>query len=144
MIESGRVPEKAESVRVSKNCPGEYWKRVESVWVPKNDRIRASTGKRLNPFEYRKTFRVSTEKIIKLLWVPKNDKIPASTEIRHNPCLFRKTIRVPTGNGSYQCEYRKMVESGRLPVNGRIRAIIEKLFGWVPKNARICVSTKKW
>ena len=36
-----------------------------------------------------------------------------------------------------------MVESGRLPVNGRIRAIIEKLFGCVPKNGPISVSTEK-
>ena len=37
-----------------------------------------------------------------------------------------------------------MVESGRLPVNGRIRAIIENLFGCVPKNGPISVSTEKW
>ena len=38
--------EKVESVRVSKNCLGEYQKRVESVGVPKNGIIRVSTGKR--------------------------------------------------------------------------------------------------
>ena len=45
MVEFMRVPGKAESVRVSKNCSGEYRKRVKSVLVPKNGRIRASTGK---------------------------------------------------------------------------------------------------
>ena len=43
---SRRIPEKVESVRVSKNCPGEYRKRVESVRILKNGRIEASTGKR--------------------------------------------------------------------------------------------------
>ena len=38
--------EKVESVRVSKNCLGEYQKRVESVGVTKNGIIRVSTGKR--------------------------------------------------------------------------------------------------
>ena len=31
-----------------------------------------------------------------------------------------------------------MVESGRLPVNGRIRAIIEKLFGCIEKWSNQC------
>ena len=38
--------EKVESVRVSKNCLGEYQKRIESVGVPKNGIIRVNTGKR--------------------------------------------------------------------------------------------------
>ena len=42
----GVYREKVESVRVTKSCPHEYRKRVESVGVPKNGRIRASTGKR--------------------------------------------------------------------------------------------------
>ena len=59
---SGRLPEKSrmsviseklknpgeykvESVRVSKMCPGEFPKMVESVWVPKNGRIQASLEK---------------------------------------------------------------------------------------------------
>ena len=37
-----------------------------------------------------------------------------------------------------------MVESGRVPGKGRIRATTEKLSGRVPKNARISVSTGKW
>ena len=36
-----------------------------------------------------------------------------------------------------------MVESGREPGKGRIRASTEKLSGRVPKNARISVSTGK-
>ena len=31
MVESRRVTEKVELERVSKNCPSEYWERVESV-----------------------------------------------------------------------------------------------------------------
>ena len=38
--------EKVESVRISKNCLDAYQKMVEAVCVPKNGRIRASTGKR--------------------------------------------------------------------------------------------------
>ena len=37
-----------------------------------------------------------------------------------------------------------MVESGRVPGKGRIRASTEKLSGRVPKNARISVSTGKY
>ena len=37
-----------------------------------------------------------------------------------------------------------MVESGRVPGKGRIKASIEKLFRGVPKNGRISVSTEKW
>ena len=37
--------EKVESVPLLKNCPDEYLKRVESVWVPEIGRIRASTEK---------------------------------------------------------------------------------------------------
>ena len=52
MVESGRIPkdpgeykEMVEPVRVPKNFPGQYLKRVESVWVSENDRIRAITEK---------------------------------------------------------------------------------------------------
>ena len=41
-----QYPEKVESMRVSKNYPGQCQKRVESVSVPKNGIIRESTGKR--------------------------------------------------------------------------------------------------
>ena len=47
-IEKWYIPceywQKEESMRISKNCPGEFRKRVESVRVAKNGRIRASTG----------------------------------------------------------------------------------------------------
>ena len=43
-----------------------------------------------------------------------------------------------------KCEYRKMVESGRVPRKGRICASIEELFGRLPEKCRICVSTEKW
>ena len=42
----GEYLEKIEYVRVSKNCPDEYVKRVELMSVPENGRIRASTTKR--------------------------------------------------------------------------------------------------
>ena len=37
-----------------------------------------------------------------------------------------------------------MVESGRVPGKGRIRATIEKLSWIVPEKGRISVSTEKW
>ena len=37
-----------------------------------------------------------------------------------------------------------MVESGRVPGKGIIRASIEKLSWRVPEKGRICVSTQKW
>ena len=37
-----------------------------------------------------------------------------------------------------------MVESGRVPGKGRIRASTQKLSGRVSKNGRISVSTGKW
>ena len=37
-----------------------------------------------------------------------------------------------------------MVESGRVPGNGRIRASIEKLSGRVREKGRMSVSTEKW
>ena len=39
---------------------------------------------------------------------------------------------------------KKIVESGRVPGKGRIRASIEKLSRRLQKNGRINVSTKKW
>ena len=43
--DSGEYRDKVESVRVSKNCPNEYRKMVESGSIPENDGIRASTEK---------------------------------------------------------------------------------------------------
>ena len=42
----GEYWEKVEFVRVSKNCWGEYRKMVESVSVPKNGKIPATTSKK--------------------------------------------------------------------------------------------------
>ena len=42
------------------------------------------------------------------------------------------------------CEYPKIVESGLVPGNGRIRASTEKLSGRASEEATICVSTQKW
>ena len=53
-------------------------------------------------------------------------------------------ISVSIGKGSNQCEYRKMVESGRVPRKGRIRASIEKISRRVPEKGRLSVSTEKW
>ena len=62
MVESGRVLGKGR-IRAS---IGKLSRRVQKNGrinvIPKNDRIRASTGKMQNPYEYRKTVRVSTEK----------------------------------------------------------------------------------
>ena len=42
-----------------------------------------------------------------------------------------------------QCEHQKIVESGRVPAKGGIRASAEKLSGPVRKNGRISVSARK-
>ena len=55
-----------------------------------------------------------------------------------------KTIRTSIGKGLNQCEYRKMIESGRVPRKGRTRASTEKLYGRVSEKGRISVSTEKW
>ena len=41
----GEYREKVESKRVSKICPEEYRKMVESVSIPKNGRIQENIGK---------------------------------------------------------------------------------------------------
>ena len=56
---------------------------------------------------------------------------------------YRKTVPASTGKRSNLCEYRKMVDCGRVPGKGRIRASIEKQSWGVPKKGRIYVSTKK-
>ena len=53
-------------------------------------------------------------------------------------------IRASTGKVSNLFDYRKMVESGRLPGKGRIRASLEKLPRRVQEKGRIYVSTEKW
>ena len=59
---TGEYGEKVESVRVPTNCLDEYRKKVESLLVLKNGRIRASTMKRYNPCHQSKTGRTSFEK----------------------------------------------------------------------------------
>ena len=53
-------------------------------------------------------------------------------------------IRASTGKWSNQCEYRKMIESVRVPGKGRICASIEKLSRRVLDKDRMSVSTEKW
>ena len=144
MVESVRVPGKGRIPTSIKKLfgwvPGkgsnqfEYQKMEESEWVPRKSRIRASIEKLFG-------------------WVPKNSPISvsiekcsncASTEKKKNPYEYRKTVRVSTGIGSNQCEYRKMEESKWVPGKSRIRASIEKLFGWLPEKCAISVSTEKW
>ena len=57
---------------------------------------------------------------------------------------YRKTIPGSIGKGSNLCEYRKMVESGRVPGKGRIRASAENLSERVPKNGTISMSAGIW
>ena len=150
-------------MRVSKNCLGQYRKKVECVCVPKNGRFRGTSGKRYYPCEYRKTIpastgngsnvceyrkrvesgrvpgkgriRASIEKLsrrvserVESVTVSKNGRIRASTEKRKNGYEYGKTVPTSTGKRSNLCEYRKMVEYGRLPGKGRIPVSIEKMF----------------
>ena len=46
--------------------------------------------------------------------------------------------------GSNLFEYRKMVDFGRVPGKGGIRAKIEKLSRRVPEKGRICMSIEKY
>ena len=41
-------------------------------------------------------------------------------------------------------EFRKIVESGRVPGKARIRTSTEKLYGRVSEKGRISASTEKW
>ena len=45
---------------------------------------------------------------------------------------------------NYLDEYRKMVDSGRVPGKGGIRAVIEKLSRRVLKKGQICERSEKW
>ena len=54
LFNPGDYRQKLESVRVPKNCPDQFEKMVEPMWVPKHCSIRATTGKSWNPCEYRK------------------------------------------------------------------------------------------
>ena len=88
LLNPGEYREKVESVRVPKNCPDQYRKMVESVWAPQNCWIRATTCKRWNPCECRKTVRTST----------KNGRISVSTTKLLNPGDYLQkveSVRVP-------------------------------------------------
>ena len=61
----------------------------------------------------------------------------------YNPYKYRKTIPSNTRNRSNLCEYRKMVESGRVPGKGRVPTSIEKLSQRIQEMGRIYVSTDK-
>ena len=52
-----------------------------------------------------------------------------------------KTFRTITKKWLNECEYRKIVESGRVPAKGGIRPNTEKRSGPVRKNGRMSVST---
>ena len=57
---------------------------------------------------------------------------------------IEKVSRRVSEKGSNQCEYRKVVESSRVPVKGRIRASIDKVSRRVRENGRMTVCTEKW
>ena len=63
------------------------------------------------------------------------EKVESVPLLKNFPDEFRKRVD--------ECEYRKMVESGRVPRKGRIRATIEKLSGRASEKGRINVSTIK-
>ena len=67
---SKRVPEKVESVRVSKNYPGKYRKRVESVWIPGKGRIPVSIEKVSGQVPEKGRIFFSTEKMVESGRVP--------------------------------------------------------------------------
>ena len=78
-----------ECVRVPKNCPGEYRKRVESVCVSENGGIRANTEKLLKSAEIREmveSVRVPKNctgeyrKRVESVCVSENGRIRANTE----------------------------------------------------------------
>ena len=112
-----------ESVRVRKNCPGEYGKRVESLWLIENGRILANTEKSKNPGEYRE--------MVESVRVPKNC-----------PGEYRKRVESVwlIENGRIQANTEKILKSRRIAGNGRIRASTEKLSGRVPEKGWISVS----
>ena len=78
-----------ESVRVPENYPSEYRKRVESVWVSENGRIRANNEKSSNSAENREmvesvrvpeNYPSEYRKRVYSVWVSENGRIRANTE----------------------------------------------------------------
>ena len=92
---------------------------VESGRVPGKGRIRASTEKQSGRVWEEATINVSTEK-----W-----KHPGEYQEKVESVRVSKNSTDEYRKVSNQCEYRKMVESGRVSGKSRIRARIEKLFG---------------
>ena len=149
MVESVQVPKtiRASIGKGQNEC--EYQKLVEFQRVPGIGRIRASTGKRQNPSEYLKMvesgrvprkgrIRATIEKLSEQ--VPENGRMSVSTKNWQNPGEQQEkleSMRVSKNctdeyrKGQNQWEYRKMVEFGRLPGKGRIRATIEQQSGRV-------------
>ena len=153
---------------------------VESVWVPKNCWIRANTEKLSGPVRKNCRISVSTEKLLnpgdhrqktesvrvpkncpdqfgkifESVWVPEHCWIQASNGKSWNPCKYWKTVRTSSKKWKNQCEYRKIVESGRLLAKDGIRASTEKLSEqfekifesvWVPEHYWIQASNgKSW
>ena len=107
---------------------------VESRRVPGIGRIRASIEKKSGR-------------------VPEKGRISVWTEKWENPGEYLEKVEFVLVSKNYlrdarkesnHCEYRKMVESGRVPGKGRICSSIEKLSGRVPKKGRMSVWTEKW
>ena len=98
---------------------------VESGRVPGKGRIRASS-----------------EKLSR--WVSEKGRISVSSEKWQNPGEYREKVESMPLLKNCMVEFRKRVESGRVPGKGRIRSTIEKLSRRVSENRRISVSTRKW
>ena len=126
MVESGRVPGKgrirASIEKVSRRVPKKgsnqckYRKMVESSRVPVKCRIRASIDKVSRRVREKGRMTVCTEK-----W-----KNPDVYREKVESLRVSKIVPTSTEKKSNHCEYRKMVESGRVPEKGRIPASIEK------------------
>ena len=69
------------------------------------------------------------------------ERVPGKVRIRTS---IEKTVSANTEKGSNECDYQKMVESGRVPTEDRIRMSTEKVSRRVPEEGRISVSTEKW
>ena len=87
----GEYREKLESIRVSKNFPGEYQKMVKSNRVPGKGRIPASI-----------------EKLSR--GVPKKGRIYVSNEIWWNPGEYQEKAESQRVSKNSPGEYRKRVE----------------------------------
>ena len=83
-------------MRLPKNCLDEYRKMIESMLVPKNVRIRASTEKLIRWVPEKVQNSVSTEKLLESGRVPGKSRIRVSIEKLFG-CVPKK--------GSNQCEY---------------------------------------